>query len=84
LAQDHALLVTMEENVASGGMGEHIATMLLDEQIPISLLRVAIPDQFVEHGSVDRLRQMLGIDAASIRQRILSRMQNMEDQKGTI
>jgi 1-deoxy-D-xylulose-5-phosphate synthase len=66
LAQNHTLLVTMEENVASGGFGEHIAAMLCEERVSVGLLRVAIPDQFVEHGSVDQLRQVLGIDADSI------------------
>jgi 1-deoxy-D-xylulose-5-phosphate synthase len=70
LAKSHDLLVTMEENVASGGFGEHVAAMIGEEQLPVQVLRIAIPDQFVEHGSVDELRRALGIDAGSITQRI--------------
>ena len=56
LAQKHRLLVTLEENVASGGMGEHVAALLMEEQSRIKLLRIAVPDTFVEHGDVDTLR----------------------------
>jgi 1-deoxy-D-xylulose-5-phosphate synthase len=71
LAKNHRLLVTMEENVKSGGLGEHIESFLLEEKLDISMLAVSIPDRFVEQGSVDELRRVLGIDAASVTDRIL-------------
>jgi 1-deoxy-D-xylulose-5-phosphate synthase len=74
LAEDHTLLVTMEENVASGGFGEHIAAMCIEEQIGMQVLRIAIPDQFVEHGSVEQLRRVLGIDADSVTERVIKEM----------
>ena len=70
LAQKHRLLVTLEENVASGGMGEHVAALLMEEQSRIKLLRIAVPDTFVEHGDVDTLYRMLGMDADSVTNRI--------------
>jgi 1-deoxy-D-xylulose-5-phosphate synthase len=70
LAKSHDLIVTMEENVTSGGFGEHIAAMIAEEQLPVKILRIAIPDQFVEHGSVDELRRALGIDAESVAAKI--------------
>lgn len=70
LAQKHRLLVTLEENVASGGMGEHVATLLMDEQIRMKLLRIAVPDTFVEHGDVDTLYRVLGMDADTVTNRI--------------
>jgi 1-deoxy-D-xylulose-5-phosphate synthase len=78
LSKSHDLLVTMEENVASGGFGEHVAAMVSEEALPMRLLRIAIPDQFVEHGSVDELRRSLGIDADSIAQQILGQMKRQE------
>ena len=74
LAQTHELLVTMEENVRSGGLGEHVSAALLEEGIEISLLRAAIPDQFVEHGSVEQLKKALGLDAESIAEQILDKV----------
>lgn len=71
LAKSHELLVTMEENVKSAGLGEHVAAMLMEEALPLRLLCVAIPNQFVEHGSVEILRRELKIDADSVTERIL-------------
>lgn len=57
LAESHPLLVTMEENVASGGFGEHVAAFLEEEALHTKALRIAIPDCFVEHGSVGELKK---------------------------
>ncbi|MBQ5851789.1 MAG: 1-deoxy-D-xylulose-5-phosphate synthase, partial [Lachnospiraceae bacterium] len=73
LAKKHKLLVTMEENVASGGFGEHVGAYIQDENIPIELLKIAIPDTYVEHGNVDILKKELRIDADSVSQRILEK-----------
>lgn len=67
---DHKLFVTMEENVASGGYGERVRGFL--ENRGKALLSVTIPDEYVEHGNVDILRQELGIDADSVRKKILA------------
>ena len=69
----HSLIVTMEENVISGGFGEHVSTIMEEEGLinDTSVMHVGIPDTYVEHGSVDLLKQMIGLDAASISERIL-------------
>ncbi len=70
-AQDHRLIVTLEENVASGGFGEKVRDYL-DENCPeVRLLTIHIPDEYVEHGNVEILRQEVGIDAETIVGRIL-------------
>lgn len=71
LARSHSLLVTMEENVASGGFGEHVAGYLNRERKKeldkgLEVLNIAIPDTYVEHGNVDILRKELGIDSGSV------------------
>jgi 1-deoxy-D-xylulose-5-phosphate synthase len=70
LTADHTLLVTLEENVKSGGMGEHIAAFLAEERIPLVQQIVASPDEFVEHGNVDKLKEVLGIDSKSVFEKI--------------
>jgi 1-deoxy-D-xylulose-5-phosphate synthase len=70
-ADSHRLFVTMEENVESGGYGEKVRAFVDDNRLDVSVMTIAIPDQFVTHGSVDRLRQELGIDAKSIADRII-------------
>lgn len=79
LADRHRLLVTMEENVYSGGMGEHVASYLMSERIPLSVLTIAIPDSYVEHGSVNKLKEVLRIDADSVYERVMETYQSIID-----
>ena len=72
LEKNHRILVTMEDNVASGGMGEHIASILKERHSKLELLPISIPDSFVEHGSVEQLRAVLKLDADSVVEKILS------------
>ena len=74
LAESHPLLVTMEENVASGGFGEHVAAFLEEEALHTKVLRMAIPDCFVEHGSVGELKKALGLDDDSVTEKILAEL----------
>ena len=81
LADTHELIVTMEENVASGGLGEHVAAFVCREQLAVQLLAVSVPDQFVEHGSVGELYEMLGLDVASVAERIKCACEEQEQPK---
>ena len=74
-SSDHKLFVTMEENVASGGLGEKVRAYIDDNRLDCNVLQIAIPDKFVTHGSVDKLRKELGIDAQSIAERIMKEIQ---------
>ena len=65
-AAGHKLLVTLEENVASGGYGERVRAFLDENEIKIRLHAVTIPDVYVEHGNVDLLKKEIGMDAESI------------------
>ena len=73
-AENHELLVTMEENVASGGFGEHVRTFLNNQGIFCKQLAVTIPDAYVEHGNVELLKEELKIDANSIAEQILLKL----------
>lgn len=77
LAGNHKLLVTMEENVTSGGFGEHVAAYVNENDIDIKVQIVAIPDAYVEHGNVERLKEDIGIDAKSIYEKVLNLYQEM-------
>ena len=71
-AKSHTLLVTLEENVAKGGFGEHVAAALQKRNLQVKQLSIAIPDCYVEHGSVSLLLKELGLDAESVTERILA------------
>lgn len=71
LEADHQMLVTLEENVASGGMGEHIAAYVEENGIDLNVQVIAVPNAYVEHGNVERLKADIGIDAESVFHRIM-------------
>lgn len=72
LQREHRLIVTMEENVRSGGFGEHVVAYLNDLQSEAKVMNVALPDDYVEHGNVDLLRKEVCIDPDSIVKKIVS------------
>ncbi len=77
IARNHRLVVTMEENVKSGGFGEQILGYYADksyseEQKRPEVRIVAIEDRFVSHGSIGDLMKQLKMDADSVTERILS------------
>lgn len=75
LSQEHELLVTMEENVISGGFGEHVLRYMNErsgENPQMKVLNIAIPDEYVEHGNVEILRKEIGIDKESVVKKIVA------------
>ncbi len=68
--ENHRLVVSMEENVASGGYGEKVRAVVDGLDTEASFLQIAIPDEYVEHGNVEQLKQEIGIDAETIAEKI--------------
>lgn len=66
----HRIIVTMEENVASGGYGEKVLECMNRRGFRNICLNISIPDVYVEHGSVELLKEELEMDAAGIVRRI--------------
>ena len=70
LTEDHSLLVTVEENVENGGFGQHVCGYMETHHPGCQVLPIAIPDRFVAHGSVDSLREQLGLCTSAIVKKI--------------
>jgi 1-deoxy-D-xylulose-5-phosphate synthase len=66
MAASHELLVTVEENVVSGGAGSAVVEALAAAGMPVPVLTLGLPDQFVEHGDHQLLLAECGLDAAGI------------------
>ncbi len=66
LAQRHSILVTLEENVLSGGMGEKVCSYINAHHPQMQVISIGIPDQFVGHGSVSQLRKQIHLDVEGI------------------
>lgn len=59
-------VITLEEGVIEGGIGEHLASLLEQISFKGNIKTLGIPDQFIEHGSIEELRYALGLDAESL------------------
>ena len=64
------MLVTIEENVQTGGYGEHVMEYICRKDRNVKVLPLALPDDYVEHGNVGTLRKETGLDADTIVRRI--------------
>ena len=74
LTKDHDIIVTMEENVGSGGFGEKVRDLLDENNFAGKLINVCIPDEYVEHGNVEILKKEIGIDEESVLERIVKEL----------
>ena len=72
LIDKHSLLVTLEENVYSGGIGQEILAWLKKNDINIKTLNIALPDKFIEHGKREFLLEKYGLDSESIYDEIVN------------
>lgn len=80
IIEHHKLIVTMEENVISGGFGEHVTEFYNNENgKDIRIVNIAIPDEYVEHGNVELLRKEVGLDADTIIARAIEAYQNVTE-----
>ena len=70
LAASHEVLVTVEENVTSGGAGSAVLECLARSRIQIPLLQLGLPDRFVEHGDPALLLKECGLDRDGLLQSI--------------
>ena len=66
LANTHDVLVTLEENAVIGGAGAEVARALETLALKTPLLRLGLPDHFIEHGDQAQMLAELGLDAAGI------------------
>lgn len=74
MASGHQLLVTIEENAVMGGAGSAVNEFLLQADYRIPVLNVGLPDQFIEHGKPAEMLASVGLDAASLAERIRQKL----------
>lgn len=72
LSSNHETIVTLEENVLSGGFGEKVLDYVYNNNLNVKVINIALPDDYVEHGNVALLAKEVGIDAISIADRIIN------------
>ena len=70
LTEQHKLIVTIEENVRSGGFGEHVTEYLMRTGSDARVQILALPDEYIEHGNVEVLRKETGLDVETMTAKI--------------
>jgi 1-deoxy-D-xylulose-5-phosphate synthase len=63
-------IITIEDGVRNGGMGSSVMEWMSDHGYHPVIRRLGLPDHFVEHGTVEQLRAIVGIDKESIKKAI--------------
>ena len=64
-------IVTVENGVKLGGLGSAVLEWMNDHGYHPEVIRLGLPDQFVEHGKVCELNKIVGLDPESIAKAIL-------------
>ncbi len=59
-------VITVEENSARGGLGDAVRAFYAEKGIDIKVKSLALPDRFIEHGTMEELHQLCGLDKKSI------------------
>jgi 1-deoxy-D-xylulose-5-phosphate synthase len=70
LSKKSKRIITVETNALSGGFGSAILEFLSRESLKKEVLRIGIPDRFIEHGERDKLFESIDMDKESLKDRI--------------
>jgi 1-deoxy-D-xylulose-5-phosphate synthase len=65
-------IVTLEENSVIGGFGSGVSEYFMDKNYKNDILRIGLPDKFVDHGTQEELHKMLEIDPEGIVKKIIN------------
>jgi 1-deoxy-D-xylulose-5-phosphate synthase len=73
----HKFVVTLEENINSGGFGQKIVGFLCKNNYNDNrYIQISLPDAFIPQGDPDLLKRQYGLDAQSVVQKILSEVES--------
>ena len=78
LSLANKLVVTVEDNQLSGGFGSGVLEFLSDNAVNSKVIRLAINEEFLTHGSTKELLKMTGLDAESIANVCLDKLKEFE------
>ncbi|SHG64777.1 1-deoxy-D-xylulose-5-phosphate synthase [Thermosyntropha lipolytica DSM 11003] len=74
-------LVTIEEGCLAGGFGSSVLEILADNGIEADVMRIGVPDEFIDHGKVEVLWEYIGMNPVSVAESIASRWPDLLDYK---
>lgn len=76
IAKKHDLIVTLEENVLTGGYGQSVLSYINEKGYAADVLNIGLKDSFIEHGDVGSLWKANGLDGEIIANKILKRIKH--------
>ena len=77
MARSHSAIVTLEEGCLMGGAGSAVLEALADAGSAVPVMRLGLPDEFIEHGDPGKLLAGLGLDAAGIEASVRKRFADL-------
>ncbi len=78
VAEKYPKIVTLEENALAGGFGSAVVEYFSDKGFKNDILRIGLPDKFIDHGTQAELHQMLGIDPDGIAEKVKTFSKNQK------
>ena len=76
IAITHKTIITVEDNAKIGGFGSYVNDLLIKNAHKGKVINIGLPDEFIEHGSVDILYEELKMDKAGIEEEVLKNLEN--------
>lgn len=70
IAKKFKKIVTLEENSLAGGFGSAVTEYFADKNYKNDILRIGLPDYFIDHGTQGELHKLIGIDPKSIAEKV--------------
>lgn len=80
LTRSHRLLVTLEENVLNGGYGECVVRYVNSLDADCKVFPIAVPNVYVEHGSLDELYKETGLDVEQVVTDIVNEIERLKEE----
>ena len=74
-----AVIVTLEDNVRTGGFGHRADAFLSEKRIKAPVLNIGWPDEYVAHGSIETLMELYEMDAKGVARRVLEFLDERTD-----
>ena len=78
LANENDLIVTLEDNVKSGGAGSGVNEVLVAQHHTVPVLNLGLPDHFIEHGTREELLAQIGLDTAGVLRTVQKRLRGRD------
>ncbi|MEK6737986.1 MAG: 1-deoxy-D-xylulose-5-phosphate synthase, partial [Planctomycetota bacterium] len=79
LVRNHKLIITVEDHALMGGFGSAVLELVSDEREDVNkILRMGIPDRFIEHGPRDLMLKNMGLDEEGIADKFVAALELMD------